>query len=379
MKTNIEEARKELQKIATSASNKKDLLELDMRGANSGLSINSREAYFRAWFTFAKYLGKKNFRNATPTDIDNYLYRLRKGDFSQKNSQLSSATIQVHTISLKKLYKALYPDSSGTALQIRHLKTIKCQKDGIRKLEKDDLLTPTEIERMVHAVKNTQWKALIRVLFESGFRISELLSMTIDSVAINKEEALVRINASKTKTRSILIISALPELRAWIQIHPHNTDPKAPLWIANEKCMHVRTAQYIVRQAAKLAGIKKRVFPHLLRHSIITWRRRMGMLDEEVKMFAGWTKGSNMIERYSHFNIDDMLNRQRKQAGVDVGEPKDEKPLKTYEICPVCEKRFPVGYTICDQCSMPLDSKKKIRKVSRSTKTIPTHREHEKS
>ena len=35
----------------------------------------------------------------------------------------------------------------------------------------------------------------------------------------------------KTRTRSVLIIDALPELRAWLQKHPRNTDPNCPLWI----------------------------------------------------------------------------------------------------------------------------------------------------
>jgi len=82
MKSNIEEARKEMEASSLHEAKKKDLLALDVRNANKGLCIKSREAYMRAWFTFAQYLGSTPFMEATAEQIDGFFYRLRKGEFS---------------------------------------------------------------------------------------------------------------------------------------------------------------------------------------------------------------------------------------------------------------------------------------------------------
>jgi site-specific recombinase XerD len=360
----IEDLRKKIEESDINDRNKHDMLLFDMRNANNGLSVRSREAYMRAWFLFSRYIGNKEFRKMTRDDIDKFFYDFRQGKLSKKNKPLSVASVNLHMVSIKKLYGMLYPNQRGYPKVVQHLRIPPYSEAGISKLQKEDLLTPREIERMVHAVDITQWKALIKVCFESGFRLSELLSMTIDSVNFNENEAVVRINTSKTKLRTVLLIDSLPELKAWMQEHPLNNDPKAPLWYSNRnKVMSTRNVQYILKQAAKKAGINKRVFPHLLRHSIITWRKKMGMVREELCMFAGWSEKTKMDSHYSHFNVDDMLNRQRRQSGLPVNDPEEEKPLKRYEVCPICDKHFPVGYSICDSCSMPLDVDKRLEKM----------------
>ena len=360
----IEDLRKKIEESEINDKNKHDMLLFDMRNANSSLSVRSREAYMRSWFLFSRYIGNKEFRKMTRDDIDKFFYDFRQGKLSKKNKPLSQASVNLHMVSVKKLYGMLYPNKRGYPKVVQHLIIPPYSEAGISKLQKEDLLTPREIERMVHAVDITQWKALIKVGFESGFRLSELLSMTIDSVNFNENEAVVRINTSKTKLRTVLLIDSLPELKAWIQEHPLNNDPKAPLWYSNRnKVMSARNVQYILKQAAKKAGINKRVFPHLLRHSILTWRKRMGMVREELCMFAGWSEKTKMDVLYSHFNLDDLFNRQRRQSGLPVDDPEEEKPLKKYEVCPVCDKKFPVGYAVCDDCGMPLDANKRLEKM----------------
>lgn len=361
MKANIEEARKEIEGSDINADNRKAILRFDIRNANERLSVKTRKSYLRTWYNFAKYLGNKSFRAVTAEGMDRFFYDLQEGRLSPDSRKPSTGTVNVYVIAIKRLYHMLYPDSEEKPEAIKRLRPIK-DDGGIKQLQKEDLLTPKEIERICHAATNPRDKALVKVLFESGFRIGELLSMVIGSVTFkNENEAVVRINSSKTKLRTVLIISALPELRAWIQQHPRNNDSDTPLWISNQnRCMCNRNAELLVKRLAKKADINKKIWPHLIRHSCITWRKKCGMVEEELNFFAGWSNKSEMSRRYSHFSIEDMLNRQRQQAGLPTTEPESYRILKKFETCVVCGKQHPVGSEICD-CGISLDSKKRAR------------------
>ncbi|QYS87803.1 tyrosine-type recombinase/integrase [Flavobacterium oreochromis] len=59
--------------------------------------------------------------------------------------------------------------------------------------------------------------------------------------------------------------------------------------------------QKIVKKYAKEAGITKRVYPHLLRHSIATHLLQQGMQLEKIAQFLGHNS-LDSTHRYTHFN-----------------------------------------------------------------------------
>ena len=373
MKSDISGARKEIEQGSINESNKKQMLGLDARLYTEGKAESSRHMYMRAWYRFALYLGNKKFMDITQEDIDNFFYEFCSGSFSKNNKPPSMASKKFCIISIKKLYGMVCQGKweNKCPEPIKKLKVPKKDDGGLRSLKKEDLLTHKEIERMVHAADDIKWKALIKVLFETGFRVSELLSMTIKSVNFEEKstEAFVSINSSKTKKRTVLVIWSLPELRHWINEHPLNNNENAPLWLSRRSnAMCKRNVEYIIKQSAERAGIRKRVYPHLLRHSMVTWRMRMGMVRKELCMYGGWSEKSNMPEHYSHFDIEDMFNRQRRQAGLSVSDEDDEIPIKQYEDCPLCKKHYPIGYAVCDDCHIPLDHVKWVELLKEAQK-----------
>jgi integrase/recombinase XerD len=141
--------------------------------------------------------------------------------------------------------------------------------DAHRKLP-EELLTRTEVDRMIqHAVFGRD-RALILALFESGCRVGEIGQLRIRHLQFDLHGARLIVRG-KTGMRRIRVVKAARLLRKWIDIHPLKDDPDSPLWIGlrgmNKHRILTRDAiARVLERAARRAGIKKRVHPHLFRH-----------------------------------------------------------------------------------------------------------------
>jgi len=137
----------------------------------------------------------------------------------------------------------------------------------------EELLTE-EVKRFVKHVANLRDKALILTLYKSGCRIGELLSLRIRNVQFDDYGTVLIVNG-KTGSRRIRIITSVPVLASWIENHSLRDDTDAPLWVnlSTRNRYHVLTyegAKAVLKSTAKRAGLKKRIYPHLFRHSRAT-------------------------------------------------------------------------------------------------------------
>jgi integrase len=114
-------------------------------------------------------------------------------------------------------------------------------------------------------------KYLVLVLYESGCRIGEILSLRIKHACFDEYGAQLIVNG-KTGSRRVRIIASAPSLASWLDNHPLK-DSESPLWISlrsmNEPLTY-SAAKELLKELARRAGIRKRVYPHLFRHSRAT-------------------------------------------------------------------------------------------------------------
>jgi site-specific recombinase XerD len=325
---------------------------------NNGLRPSTQYIYMRSLMLFSKYLGNKRLEDATSDDIDEYFQRVSKGQYMKKVP--STATLNLHKRSLMSFYMKLLRLPKGKyPKQTKNLKIVN--KGGpMRKLQKKDLITTEDINKMVSVAGNPRDKALIKVLYESAFRVDEFLSMKIGNVDMRGNEATINPSRSKTRIRSVLVILGYPELKEWLKYHPRNDDPDAPLWInKSDICMSNVNVAYVLQKTMKQTGLGKKIYPHLMRHSRITWLYKKGMNEIEIRNYAGWSEHSKMIYNYAHLAKEDVENKQRLLSGVEGVEIKEEM-VKRCENCPVCGHQNPLGFSICDKCSSPLSAEKVI-------------------
>ena len=188
----------------------------------------------------------------------------------------------------------------------------------------EELLTPEEIEKLVENCDNLRDKALIAVLYESGCRIGELLSLKIKHVEFNHYGARLIIPDGKTGSRRILIIDSVPLLQDYINSHPLK-DSESSLWLTNFNRktdngkwsrMNQSAVIRILKITARKAAINKRIYCHLFRHSRATHLASL-FTEAQMKEYFGWTQASNMASVYVHLSGRDTDAPLLKLHGVN--------------------------------------------------------------
>lgn len=153
-------------------------------------------------------------------------------------------------------------------------------------------LTREEVARIIEATPTLRGKAIISLLYGSGIRLSELLSLD-RSQLIERSFTVV---GKGGKARLCFI-----DDRSSFFIHEYlktRTDNLQALFVSNYKHrMTATNVQLMVRTAAKRAGIDRSVSPHTLRHSFATdFTRNNGSMRHLQALM-----GHNSLETTAHY------------------------------------------------------------------------------
>lgn len=219
----------------------------------------------------------------------------------------------------------------------------------------EELLTEEEVKRMIEVANHPRDKAIIAVLYDTGTRIGEMGSLKIKHIVFDQYGAILTVNG-KTGMRRVRIIFSVPYLAAWLDIHPQKNNPDAYLWIMIRGKDDGQQLQYagfrkLIKTLAEKAGIKKRVYNHLFRHSRST-ELAQHLTESQLEEHLGWVPGSDMPRVYVHLSgkqIDDAL---LKIYGVKKAE--SMVPELTSKECSRCEKINGPTSKFCSRCGMAL-------------------------
>jgi integrase/recombinase XerD len=127
---------------------------------------------------------------------------------------------------------------------------------------------------------------MIKALFLTGARVSEFVQVRIEDLHLDSDPPQIRlVHAKAGASRHVPILPSLAqELRTHLQARR-----RGYLFESNRHTHYaVRTVQTMVAVCAREAGIAKRVYPHLLRHSIATILLDSGQMPiDQVQKFLG--------------------------------------------------------------------------------------------
>jgi len=293
----------------------------------------------------ARDLGKP-LTQAKKEDIVNLIAKIEQRGYSEW-------TKHDYKVILRIFYKWLRRDDYP-----EEVNWIKVRDSRNHKLP-EEILTQEEVQRMIDAADHIRDKAFISTLYESGCRIGELLCLQIKHVQFDEFGAVLLVNG-KTGQRRVRVIASEPRLHQWIENHPFKDDPDAPLWItigtnSRYKIWNYGTAREVIKKIARKAGIKKRVYPHLFRHSRATHLANH-LTEAQMKQYFGWVQGSDMASIYVHLSGRDVDNALLKLNGLEVKEEKKEEQFKAL-MCPRCKARNSPDAKFCSNCGMCLDAK----------------------
>jgi integrase/recombinase XerD len=128
------------------------------------------------------------------------------------------------------------------------------------------VLSPEEVARLLEAAPGPKYKAALSAAYAAGLRVSEVVALKVSD--IDSERLLLRIEQGKGRKDRFAMLSPqlLELLRDWYRI----ARPAVWLFPGRDPILPLTTRQLVrtVHAAANMAGIKKRVTPHTLRHYV---------------------------------------------------------------------------------------------------------------
>jgi integrase/recombinase XerD len=305
---------------------------------------------------FAKLL-KKDFDQASPEDVRGLL-----GALMARQPAYRPATLATYRAFMKRFFTWLSnPAAFGqpncvTPPTVNWL-TVHLRRKDAPKLQRNELLTPGDIEAAIDASRTSRERALISVLWETGARIGEIGNLQVKHVTPNEPGFILDLNG-KTGRRSPMIVSSAPALSAWLAVHPFRDNPEAPLW-CHTYAMAPKPLSYpalvkLIREVFTRAKVTKRVHPHLFRHSRVTYVLATSLFTEATaKVYFGWTPGSDMVANYAHLVDADANNAILRENNMA---PKtqlheDLRATKCYRCGTLNEGRI----EYCTRCNAVLD------------------------
>lgn len=141
-----------------------------------------------------------------------------------------------------------------------------------------EVLSVEEIDSMIRAIPRekdeaTRNEAIIEMLYGSGLRVSELVTMRLSHLNLDEGFLLVEGKGRKERIvpvspRAVSLIREWLEDRARLNIAPEASD----LVFLNRRGRGLTRVMifYIVKDLAERAGIERSISPHTLRHSFAT-------------------------------------------------------------------------------------------------------------
>lgn len=202
-------------------------------------------------------------------------------------------TINVYLNALKFFYEEIL--HKRLTIKIRYLKTAK---------KLPDFLTKEEMLRLINTIENPKHSLLVRLMYCSGLRVSELLQLKVKDLNLEGNYGWVR-NGKGGKDRPFIIAHSLKEeLAEYIKCKR----PEELLFIGwNRSMYNSSSVRAILTTAARKAKLTKKVHPHLLRHSFATHLIQNGYSPLEVQPLLGHNNvNTTMI--YVHLAAVNLLN-----------------------------------------------------------------------
>jgi len=240
---------------------------LDYLAVECGLAANSISAYRRDLAHFSACLtarGKSAFREVRARDIVGFLTH-------EKARGLSSSSISRALAAVRMLFKFLVveghvPKNVASTLESPHL---------WRRLP--DVLDVGDVEKLLAAPDlskplGVRDRAIIEVMYATGARVSETADLKLESV--NFDFQFLRCFGKGSKERVVPIgRRAVDALRQYVaDVRPRLDKRASPLLFLSKSGRRLgREAIWArVRKHALIAGLRKKVSPHTLRHSFAT-------------------------------------------------------------------------------------------------------------
>ncbi len=253
------------------------LMELEIRNYSSN-TIRTYRSIINGFHRFLQDEAHKNNEIFILKSFKRYIRYLKR------DKKVSQNYIYLVTVVIKKFFE--FGNISG----LEEVKTPKRSKSLPKSLNEE------EVKKLIHAINNKEEdspykkafklrnKLILTLLYSTGLRVSELVTLETDSVDL--DERTIRIRGKGEKDRIVLFDESTLLL---MEDYLSKSSLEGDYLFVNRSGNHLspRYIQMMIKEYAEAAGIRKKVTPHILRHSFATHLLKNGVDIRAIQQLLG--------------------------------------------------------------------------------------------
>ncbi|GGW65716.1 site-specific recombinase XerD [Winogradskyella epiphytica] len=242
-------------------------------------SNNTVKSYIASFEDFINFYYNKEIDSLNEIDIRAYLTHL-----IEENRSNSYINVAINSI------KFYYEIVKGMPNRLYMIERPRPEK------KLPIVLSKEHVKRIIECTNNIKHRCIVSLLYSAGLRRSELLNLKLSH--IDSSRMLIHVTDAKgNKDRyTLLSVNTLNDLRTYYK----QWKPSDYLFESPTKGPYsANSVGKIVSDAAKKAGIKKRVSPHILRHSFATHLLESGTDLRYIQLLLGHNS-TKTTEIYTH-------------------------------------------------------------------------------
>ena len=271
-----------------------------------GLSDNTLSAYRRDVSRFLEFAAGADPAKVRPSDVEKFLH-------AEKRRGLEVSSIARALVAVKMFYRYLASEGLASDAAVATIETPKIW----RRLP--DFLSVQEVKKLLECPKGRsplaiRDRAILEVFYAAGARVSETAQVRIEDVKLDL--GLVLLFGKGQMERVVPLgrpaISAIEDYtrNARAKLATPKSDNTLFLGVRGERLSRMHIWR-IVRKYAGLAGIRKNVHPHTLRHSFATHLLEGGADLRTVQEMLGHSSIST-TQIYTHVDRNRLKSVHRK-------------------------------------------------------------------
>ncbi|HDI02935.1 MAG TPA: hypothetical protein ENF67_00105 [Candidatus Pacearchaeota archaeon] len=225
-------------------------------------------------------------RGCSELTVRNYLWFINRflSETDKKIEELEEEDVKAYLARLVDTKARATLSLAASSLRFFFSQVLKKQITvNLPKKEKKlpEVLTKEEVDRIIKAAETEKSELMIRMLYYTGLRVSELVNLKREDIDLEKGICLVK--GKGNKERQVFLPKKLKEkLKVFFEKHPDYV-----YVFSRDKPLTPRNVQKILKRIAKKLEIKKKVTPHKLRHSFATHLLESGVNIRTIQALLG--------------------------------------------------------------------------------------------
>ncbi len=249
---------------------------IEIEKGRSSKTVENYNRYLTRFISYGKITRPEQITEELVREFRLWLNRQSTGNNRATGETLKKKTQNYYLIALRSFLKFLTKRKVSSLAPDQ----IELAKVGERSI---DVIMPAELQRLLDAPnmekdpeKKARGKAILEMLFSTGLRVSELCSLSND-IDLTADEFPIRGKGDKVRV-VFMSDEAKIAVKDYLAIRKDMDDSlfvkvgkeKGKRNVENKEGLTKRSIERIVKRYATIAGISKKVTPHVIRHCFAT-------------------------------------------------------------------------------------------------------------